>query len=88
MLLTDPITLIALILSDLICIITFNIVKKRIKRNQLKTAFLALNFAMIICCTFLSLQIMLSRPLNIEPIYFDYIFLFGNYLLPFKNKIN
>ena len=82
MLLTDPITLIALILSDLICIITFNIVKKRIKRNQLKTAFLALNFAMIICCTFLSLQIMLSRPLNIEPIYFDYIVYIGNCILP------
>ena len=82
MLLTDPITLIALILSDLICIITFNIVKKRIKRNQLKTAFLALDFAMIICCTFLSLQIMLSRPLNIEPIYFDYIVYIGNCILP------
>ena len=82
MLLTEPATLIALLLSDLICIITFIIVKRRIKSNQLKTAFLALDFAMIICCTFLSLQIMLSKPLNIEPIYFDYIVYIGNCLLP------
>ena len=82
MLLTSPSTLIALLLSDLICIITFMIVKKRIKPNQLKSAFLLLDFAMIICCTFLSLQIMLSKPLNIEPIYFDYIVYIGNCLLP------
>ena len=82
MLLTNPSTLIALLLSDLICIITFMIVKKRIKPNQLKSAFLLLDFAMIICCTFLSLQIMLSNPLNIEPIYFDYIVYIGNCLLP------
>ena len=82
MLLTEPSTLIALLLSDLICIIVFFIVKKRIKTNQIKIAFLALDFAMIICCTFLSLQIMLSKPLNIEPIYFDYIVYIGNCLLP------
>lgn len=82
MLLTNTLTLFALVVSDLICIITFILVKKNIKPNQLKTAFLSLALAMIICCTFLVLQILFSRPLNIEPIYFDYIVYIGNCLLP------
>ena len=82
MLLTNSLTLIALIFSDLICIFTFLIVKKSIKPNQLKTAFLYLAFAMIICCTFLTLQIMFSNILDIKPIYFDYIVYIGNCILP------
>ena len=78
MLLTNFSTLISLIIADLICIIIFIVVKKTIKPSQLKVAFLFLDSAMIICCTLLSLQIMLSKPLNIAPIYFDYFVYIGN----------
>ena len=82
MLLTNFSTLISLIIADLICIIIFIVVKKTIKPSQLKVAFLFLDSAMIICCTLLSLQIMLSKPLNIAPIYFDYFVYIGNCMLP------
>jgi len=37
---------------------------------------------MIICCTGLCLQILLSNPLHIDPIYFDYFVYIGNCMLP------
>lgn len=82
MLLTNISTLLSLIISDLICILIFIIVKRSIKPSQLKTAFLFLDSAMIICCTFLNMQIILSKPLNIAPIYFDYFVYIGNCILP------
>ncbi|MBO5479217.1 MAG: PAS domain S-box protein [Clostridia bacterium] len=82
MLLSDTLTFIILFISDLICIISGIIVHKKINKSQLKTAFSFLNIAMIICCTGLLLQNLLSNPLNINPIYFDYFVYIGNCLLP------
>ncbi len=82
MLLSDTFTFVVLLISDLVCIISGFVVYKKIKKSQIKTAFLFLNIAMIICCTGLLLQNLLSNPLQIDPIYFDYFVYIGNCLLP------
>ena len=82
MLLSDPITFVALLISEIVCIISFIIIYKKIKPSQIKGAFLSLNIAMIICCTGLLLQNLLSIPLGIDPMYFEYFVYIGNSLLP------
>ena len=82
MLLSSVSTFIALLISAIVCIISFIIIYKKIKPSQIKVAFLALNASMIICCTGLLLQNMLSIPLGIDPIYFEYFIYIGNSLLP------
>lgn len=82
MLLSDTFTFVVLLISDLVCIISGIVVYKKIKKSQIKFAFLSLNTAMIICCTGLLLQNLLSNPLQINPIYFDYFVYIGNCLLP------
>lgn len=82
MLLSDTFTFVVLLISDLVCIISGIVVFKKIKKSQIKFAFLSLNTAMIICCTGLLLQNLLSNPLQINPIYFDYFVYIGNCLLP------
>jgi signal transduction histidine kinase len=82
MLLSNSITFIALLISEIICIISGITVMHNIKPSQIKTSFLSLIFAMFICCTGLLLQDLLSIPLNIKPIYFDYFVYIGNCLLP------
>ena len=82
MLLSDSLTFVALLISTLACIICFTIIYKKIKPSQIKTAFLSLIIAMIICCIGLVLQDLLSKPLNINPMYFEYIVYIGNSLLP------
>lgn len=82
MLLSDTLTFIILLISDLVCITSGIIIFKTVKKSQIKGAFLSLNIAMIICCTGLLLQNLLSKPLNIDPVYFDYFVYIGNCLLP------
>lgn len=75
-------TFIALLISDLFCISSGIIIYKKISKSQIRLAFLSLSIAMIICCTGLLLQDLLSIPLGIPPIYFDYFVYIGNCLLP------
>lgn len=82
MLLSDITTFIALLISDLFCISSGIIIYKKISKSQIRLAFLSLSIAMIICCTGLLLQDLLSIPLGIPPIYFDYFVYIGNCLLP------
>ena len=82
MLLSDMTTFIALLISDLFCISSGIIIYKKISKSQIRLAFLSLSIAMIICCTGLLLQDLLSIPLGIPPIYFDYFVYIGNCLLP------
>lgn len=82
MLLSDITTFIALLISDLLCISSGIIIYKKISKSQIRLAFLALSLSMIICCTGLLLQNLLSIPLGIDPIYFDYFVYIGNCLLP------
>lgn len=82
MLLTNLPTFLALIISDIMCITLFILTFRKIYKNHLRTCFLLLNGSMIICCTGLILQCCLSKPLNINPIYFDYFVYIGNVILP------
>lgn len=82
MLLTNLPTFFALIISDIMCITLFTLTFRKIYKNHLRTCFLLLNGSMIICCTGLILQCCLSKPLNINPIYFDYFVYIGNVILP------
>ena len=79
--LSDVLTFSALIIAELICILLMIIIKKKISKSQLKTAFMFLVSMMLISCTGVILQDILSKPLNIEPIYFEYITYIGNVFL-------
>ena len=68
----DKTTLIALIATTIINILLTVYLSKEKKNNQLKKIFI-LSLSILIFWTMgLIMQITLSKPLNIEPIYFDY----------------
>lgn len=69
---------IALAIAEIICILLIILLKQKIKPSRLKKAFLFLSTSMLICCTGTLLQIFLSKPLNIKPVYFEYITYIGN----------
>ena len=79
--LTDNLTFSALILAEIICIVLIIIIKNKINKSQLKTAFLFMTSMMLISCTGVILQTVLSKPLNIDPVYFEYISYIGNVFL-------
>lgn len=80
--LTNVATLVALIISAIICIIFISIIKHRISRSQLKTAFIFLYSSMLVIYMGTILQIIFSNILKINPIYFEYFIYIGNVLLP------
>lgn len=79
--LTNVVELIALIVSVIACIISFVFVKVKVPRGQLRTAWMMVYICMIIMCAGMIGQIILSEPLNISPIYFEYITYIGNSFL-------
>lgn len=80
--LTNVATLVALIVSAIICIIFISIIKHKISRSQLKTAFIFLYSSMIVIYIGTISQIIFSNILKINPIYFEYFIYIGNVLLP------
>lgn len=80
--LTNVATLVALIISAIICIIFISIIKHKISRRQLKTAFIFLYSSMLVIYMGTILQIIFSNILKINPIYFEYFIYIGNVLLP------
>ncbi len=80
--LTDISTFIILLLSFLILFVLSILVAKKTNRSQLRTCFLLILFCLIICCSGLLAQILLSKTLGIDPIYFDYIVYIGTCFLP------
>lgn len=79
--LTNVATLVALIISAIICIIFISIIKHKISRSQLKTAFIFLYSSMLVIYMGTILQIIFSNILKINPIYFEYFIYIGNVLL-------
>lgn len=75
-------TNVALIISAIICIIFISIIKHKISRSQLKTAFIFLYSSMLVIYMGTILQIIFSNILKINPIYFEYFIYIGNVLLP------
>ena len=72
---------IALIISVVACIISFILIIKKVEKSQLRKSWLIVNTCMIIMCLGMISQIFLSKPLNISPIYFEYITYLGNAFL-------
>ena len=68
----DKTTLIALIATTIINILLTVYLSKEKKNNQLKKIFILSLSILIFWTMVLIMQITLSKPLNIEPIYFDY----------------
>lgn len=68
----DKTTLIALIATTIINILLTVYLSKEKKNNQLKKIFIFSLSILIFWTIVLIMQITLSKPLNIEPIYFDY----------------
>lgn len=80
--LTNVADLVALIIAMVVSIISLLIIKNKIKKSQLKTAFMRMYICMIIMCMGPILQILFADKLNIKPIYFEYFTYIGNCLLP------
>ena len=72
---------IALIISVVACIISFILIIKKVEKSQLRKSWLIVNTCMIIMCLGMISQIFLSKPLNISPIYFEYVTYLGNAFL-------
>lgn len=79
--LTNVTELVALIISVIACIVSFVFVKVNGPKGQMRTAWMMVYICMIIMCMGMIGQITLSKPLNIEPIYFEYITYLGNAFL-------
>ena len=79
--LTNVAELVALIISMIACIISVVVIKKKVSKSQIKTAWMIVYACMIIMCLGTIAQITLSVPLNIEPIYFEYFTYVGNAFL-------
>jgi len=80
--LTNVTELVALIISLIACTISLRFVKSKISKSQIRTAWISVYICMIIMCLGTILQIVLSKPLNIDPVYFEYITYIGNSFLP------
>lgn len=80
--LTNINTLIGIILANLLILVLSAFIKKQPKHTPLRLPFLFVLLCLIIWCLFLIAQITLSKPLNIDPIYFDYFVYIGTCFLP------
>ena len=80
--LTNVTELLALIISVIACIISFVFVRTKVSKNQTRTAWSLVYTCMIIMCVGMIAQIVLTKPLNLEPVYFEYITYVGNAFLP------
>lgn len=76
------ITLIILIIAAFVNVFLLFLIFKNTNKNQLQEAFSLSLFCTLICLTGLIAQILLSTPLNIQPIYFDYFVYIGTCFLP------
>ena len=74
--------LIILILTIIINIVLILYLRKAKNRNQLNKIFIYTLELLVLWSTGLVLQITLSKPLNIEPVYFDYIVYIGACFVP------
>lgn len=80
--LTNIYTFIGLSISTILVLALFVFIRKQNSQTNLKNSFLYVLFCLLICCLGLFAQITLSKPLNIKPIYFDYIVYIGTCFLP------
>lgn len=75
-------TLAGLTISTGLILTLFVFIKNQTSKTNLKKSFLFVLLCLLICCVGLIAQITLSKPLNIDPIYFDYFVYIGTCFLP------
>jgi len=75
-------TLIALIITAIVNVVLIIYLVKGQNKDQLSNMFITTMSLLFIWVFFLILQITLSKPLNIDPIYFDYLVYIGACLVP------
>ena len=80
--LTNVSTLLALVLTAIVDIVLIIYLMKGENKNQLSKMFICTLSLLTLWVTVLILQITLSTPLNIPPIYFDYIVYIGACFVP------
>ena len=80
--LTNGVEFIALTISVIACIISYVFVRTKVAKSQTRTAWSCVYICMIIMCLGMIAQIALAKPLNIKPVYFEYITYIGNAFLP------
>ena len=68
--------------SVIITSIMLAIISKQKPKNQMQQMFLINIILLFILCFFVLLQILLSKPLNIEPVYFEYLSYIGGCFIP------
>lgn len=68
--------------SVIITSIMLVIISKQKPKNQMQQMFLINIILLFILCFFVLLQILLSEPLNIEPVYFEYLSYIGGCFIP------
>lgn len=68
--------------SVIITSIMLVIISKQKPKNQMQQMFLINIILLFILCFFVLLQILLSKPLNIEPVYFEYLSYIGGCFIP------
>ena len=71
-----------LVISALLILALLIFMKKQTRQTNLKKSFVFTLFCLLICTSGLISQILLSKPLNISPIYFDYFVYIGTCFLP------
>ena len=79
---TNNVTFVALIIAIIVNILLVVYLTKGKRKNQLSKAFIFALVLLVLWITGLIMQITLSEPLNIEPIYFDYFVYIGACLVP------
>lgn len=71
-----------LVISALLILALLIFMKKQTRQTNSKKSFVFTLFCLLICTSGLISQILLSKPLNISPIYFDYFVYIGTCFLP------
>lgn len=69
-------------ISVIITSVMLVIISKQKPKNQMQQMFLINIILLFILCFFVLLQILLSKPLNIEPVYFEYLSYIGGCFIP------
>ena len=79
---TDSKTLVALVVATIVNILLILYLTKVKRKNQLSKAFICALMLLGLWLVGLIMQITLSKPFNIEPIYFDYFVYIGACFVP------
>lgn len=76
------INFIGLIISTILILFLFVFIRRQTRKTELKNSFLFILFCLLIWCSGLIAQIILTNKYDISPIYFDYVVYIGTCFTP------